>query len=144
MKKQRGQVIIEFALILPLFLLMIFGLIYSGMLFYDYSTLSNVARSAAREAAITENVTAGNVSTITGHYYNTSTKKFQGGLITSLYVPKQDDGFQILLGDQSDATKKDDIEVTIAMQLNTSLPWIEIVLPQEFTIRYHMRKDVKS
>ena len=31
MKKQRGQVIIEFALILPLFLLMIFGLIYSGM-----------------------------------------------------------------------------------------------------------------
>ncbi len=143
MKKQRGQVIIEFALILPLFLLMIFGLIYSGMLFYDYSTLSNVARSAAREAAITQTVTE-NDSTITGHYYNASTKKFQGGLITSLYVPKQDDGFKIHLGDQSDATKKDDIEVTIAMQLNTSLPWIEIVLPQEFTIRYHMRKDVKS
>ena len=143
MKKQRGQVIIEFALILPLFLLMIFGLIYSGMLFYDYSTLSNVARSAAMEAAITQTVTE-NDSTITGHYYNASTKKFHGGLITSLYVPKQSDGFKIHLGDQSDATKKDDIEVTIAMQLNTSLPWIEIVLPQEFTIRYHMRKDVKS
>ena len=140
MKKQRGQVIIEFALILPLFLLMIFGLIYSGMLFHDYSTLSNVARSAAREAAITETVTE-NDSTITGHYYNASTKKFHGGLITSLYVPKQDDGFKIHLGD---AANKDDIEVTIAMQLNTSLPWIEIVLPQEFTIRYHMRKDVKS
>lgn len=143
MKKQRGQVIIEFALILPLFLLMIFGLIYSGMLFYDYSTLSNVARSAAREAAITQTVTE-NDSTITGHYYNASTKKFHGGLITSLYVPKQSDGFKIHLGDQNDPTKKDDIEVIIAMQLNTSLPWIEIVLPQEFTIRYHMRKDVKS
>ena len=53
MKKQKGQSLVEFALVVPLFLLLIFGLIYSGMLFHDYTSLSNIARSAAREAAIT-------------------------------------------------------------------------------------------
>ena len=57
MKKQKGQVIIEFALILPLFIILLFGIIYCGMLFYDYSTLSNVARAAARERAITKTET---------------------------------------------------------------------------------------
>ena len=50
--KQKGQSIIEFALVLPLFLLLVFGLFYIGMFFADYLTLSSIARSSAREAAI--------------------------------------------------------------------------------------------
>ena len=155
MKKQRGQVIIEFALILPLFLLMIFGLIYSGMLFYDYSTLSNVARSAARETAIASADNNGNIDTgkIIQHYYDKDEHKFHGGLITSLYIPKVDainphdadssDGaFVINIEDKTD--EPDDIIVTIVMHLNTSLPWVDIVLPEDFTIRYHMRRDTTS
>ncbi len=168
MKKQRGQILIEFALILPLFLLMIFGIFYSGMLFYDYSTLSNVARSAARETAITSNVItkSGNnqsVSTdaleeIISHYYiygPGASPKFTGGLITSLYTPNVgaiavsttgnvtssgDGAFVIQVDTTNDPA---DIIVSIVMQLNTSLPWIDIVLPEEFTIRYHMRRDTK-
>lgn len=139
MKRQRGQVIVEFALILPLFLLMIFGIIYSGMLFYDYSTLSNVARSAAREAAITQDV-VDNDPTITAHYYNTNNHTFKDGIITSLYVPKADgdsDGFRIHLD-------SDDIVVTITMKLNVSFPLLDIILPDEYQIKYHMRKDVNS
>ena len=45
MKKQRGQILIEFALILPLFLLMIFGIFYSGMLFYDYIALYIISKT---------------------------------------------------------------------------------------------------
>ena len=167
MKKQRGQVIIEFALILPLFLLMIFGLFYSGMLFYDYSTLSNVARSAARETAIESNViiVSGEnktvdtdvLDTIISHYYvsgsSGSSPKFEGGgLITSLYTPKvgEIDTDESSSGDGAFVIKVDttkdpaDIIVSIVMELNTSLPWIDIVLPEKFTIRYHMSRDTKS
>lgn len=52
MKKERGQTLIEFALVLPLFLLIIFGTIYVGLLYGDYLTYSDMARAAAREAAI--------------------------------------------------------------------------------------------
>ena len=52
MKKQGGQDIVEFALMIPLFLLFIFTIMYFGFLYGDYITLSSLARSAAREAAI--------------------------------------------------------------------------------------------
>ena len=50
MKKQRGQMLVEFALLLPLFLLLLFGIMYCGFMYGDYLTLNNMARSAAREA----------------------------------------------------------------------------------------------
>ncbi|BAL83570.1 hypothetical protein SELR_18620 [Selenomonas ruminantium subsp. lactilytica TAM6421] len=55
MKFQRGQAIVEFALLLPLFLVLLFGIFYSGMVMADYLTLSSIARSSAREAAIVDN-----------------------------------------------------------------------------------------
>ena len=55
----------------------------------DYSTLSNVARSAAREAAISDNIDDTEKAKIIGHYYvpagaDGNGNKFVGGLITSL------------------------------------------------------------
>ena len=52
MKGHKGQSVVEFALVLPLFLFIMFGVIYTGMMFHDYATLSNIARSSAREAAV--------------------------------------------------------------------------------------------
>lgn len=52
MKNQRGQDLIEFALVFPLFLVFILGIMYCGFAFGDYITLNNEARSAAREAVI--------------------------------------------------------------------------------------------
>lgn len=52
MNKQRGQDIVEFALLIPFFFIIFFGIMYCGFLFGDYITLSNMARSAAREAVI--------------------------------------------------------------------------------------------
>ncbi|TYZ29259.1 pilus assembly protein [Selenomonas caprae] len=48
---QRGQGIVEFALVLPLFCLLVFGIVFAGMMFADYMTLANIARSSARAAA---------------------------------------------------------------------------------------------
>ena len=52
MTRQRGQSLVEFALIIPLFALFLFGLIYGGLMFYQYFNLSNDSRATARQYAV--------------------------------------------------------------------------------------------
>ena len=52
MKLQKGQGLVEFALILPFLMLVIFGLMYLGLMFSDYIALNNIAREAARKATV--------------------------------------------------------------------------------------------
>ena len=52
MKRQRGQDIIEFAILVPLFFLILIAMCAFGMFFSDYITFNNVARSVAREAVV--------------------------------------------------------------------------------------------
>lgn len=138
-RKHKGQVLVEFALVLPFFLLLVFGIIYSGMLFYDYSTLSNVARSVAREKAITEPN-----ETITEEQINTNIKeryfkngRFIYGLVTSLYHPAQN-ALEI-----TGPTDKDDIIVKVTMELGESSYLMRMILPPQYSVVYHMRKDYK-
>lgn len=53
MKVQRGQTMVEFALIAPMIFLMIFGMIWGGFMFMEYLRFSNDVRAAARDIAIT-------------------------------------------------------------------------------------------
>jgi hypothetical protein len=50
--KSRGQTLVEFALILPIFLLVLMGILDLGRAVYYSSTLSNAAREAARQAIV--------------------------------------------------------------------------------------------
>lgn len=50
--KQKGQDIIEFALLLPLFMLLLYGMMYASFFYGDYMTISGIVRNAAREAAV--------------------------------------------------------------------------------------------
>lgn len=136
MGKQKGQSLIEFALVFPFFLFLILGIIYSGMLFYDYSTLSNIARSAARERAVADSSVQ--TSTIIGHYFVNN--QFNPHIITSLYGPAKQNPFVI----QNGASDSNDIVVTITMQLGIRPPIMEIILPERYSIVYHMRKDYKE
>ena len=52
MGAEAGQDLVEYALVLPLFLLLIFSIIEFGILFFQYSTVSNAAREGARAAAV--------------------------------------------------------------------------------------------
>ena len=45
---QKGQSIIEFALVAPLFLMLVFGMMYGGMMMADYLALKNLAGNVAR------------------------------------------------------------------------------------------------
>jgi hypothetical protein len=60
-EKSRGQALVEFALILPLFVLVLLGLFDAGRAVYAFNTVSNVARAAARQAIVDQ--TPANVRT---------------------------------------------------------------------------------
>lgn len=51
-RHQRGQGVVEFALTLPIFLLLLMGLINASWLVFQQQSVINSARAAAREAAI--------------------------------------------------------------------------------------------
>ena len=49
-----GQSLVEFALVFPLFMLIIFGIFDAGRLIYTYNTVSNAARDGARVAIVNQ------------------------------------------------------------------------------------------
>ena len=55
LKRQQGQTIVEFALVIPIFLLILMGIMSFAMYFSDYIALNNIARSVAREASLLTN-----------------------------------------------------------------------------------------
>ena len=52
MKSQKGQAIVETALILPILLMLLFGITDFGRLFHAYLTLDHAGREAARAASV--------------------------------------------------------------------------------------------
>jgi hypothetical protein len=62
MKTKIGQSLIEFALILPLFLAMVLGIFDLGRAIFYYSTIHNAAREGARYGAVSHCDTAGIIS----------------------------------------------------------------------------------
>jgi Flp pilus assembly protein TadG len=49
---ERGQTAVEFALITPIILVLLLGVIQVGMAFHDYITLTDAARAGARKAVV--------------------------------------------------------------------------------------------
>lgn len=52
MKNKRGQSLVELALILPIIVLLLFGTVEFGRVFYSYITITSAVREGAREAAV--------------------------------------------------------------------------------------------
>lgn len=54
--KQKGQGIIEFALVVPMLVALGVAIIYVGIMFLDYTQYSNAARDAARDISVQSEV----------------------------------------------------------------------------------------
>ncbi len=54
---QKGQSLVEFAFILPFLILFMIGLMYFGLMFSNYVALNDIARQAARSAAMLDDTT---------------------------------------------------------------------------------------
>ena len=51
-RTERGQAMTEFALILPLLALLIFGIVQLGIIFNNYVTITDATRAGARKGAV--------------------------------------------------------------------------------------------
>jgi hypothetical protein len=56
LKKQNGTSAIEFAIVLPLLILIVFGIVQFGPAFFSVISLTHAAREAVRRAAVEEYV----------------------------------------------------------------------------------------
>jgi Flp pilus assembly protein TadG len=54
--RARGQSLVEFALVLPIFLVVVLGIFDLGRAVFAYNTLTNAAREGARLAIVNQNV----------------------------------------------------------------------------------------
>jgi Flp pilus assembly protein TadG len=51
-KRQEGQALVEFAIVIPVLLLIVLGIMQFGILFNNYITLTDAVRTGARQAAV--------------------------------------------------------------------------------------------
>ena len=51
-RDERGQSMTEFAIVLPILVVLLFGIVQFGILFNNYVTLTDAARAGARAAAV--------------------------------------------------------------------------------------------
>ena len=122
MKRQKGQDIVEFALLLPIFLLVLCGIIYCGFMFGDYQTVQGIVRNAAREAAVVGRYTESadplqpkiDNYKIIADKYNQILKEQK--VITHLYVPDSH-GVQVTATNE----KKEKPENSVHAKLNLVL-----------------------
>ena len=56
-QEQRGQTMVEFAIVLPVLCLLLFGACQFGILFNNYVTLTDAVRAGARKAAVSRQIT---------------------------------------------------------------------------------------
>lgn len=52
LREQRGQTAVEFALVAPVLIVLLLGIIQVGVAFHDYVTLTDAARAGARQAIV--------------------------------------------------------------------------------------------
>ena len=139
MKRQRGQTLVEFALIAPLMFLMIFGMIYGGAMFMQYLNMSNEVRTIARTIAIRNSETErqnlinsyGAKSTFASFYEMKRT-------IECTYYPNEE-------GTEDKKNPKEIIVKVTFKRDNKDLPWILYKIgfpPEEIKpIEYHMKAE---
>lgn len=55
-RREDGQAYVEFALVLPILLLIVMGIVQFGMVFKDYIALTDAVRVGARQAAVSRSI----------------------------------------------------------------------------------------
>lgn len=67
--RRRGASLVEFAFVVPVFLLVLFGMLEYARFFYTMQVMNNAAREGARYAAVnTNNVNSANVQSYVDNY----------------------------------------------------------------------------
>ena len=120
--KEKGQAMVEFAVILPFMIALSVAIIYLGALFLDYTQYSNAARDIARDislqSAVTETDIASLRKNLANQIKNGNTSRYAVPL-TNLYKPTW--GVKFYKNDNSESTNaKDAVDVEVSVTLKKS------------------------
>lgn len=131
-KKENGQAVVEFAIVLPLLLLIICAIIDFGWLFYNQLSLENCTREAARYGAV--NAANSDCTTLVGNKINkdaiSSLKQLMTVSVTLSSPQTPCDG---------------DITVTITSKIRILTPVLGVFCPgQEKTLTYSVTMKAES
>ncbi|UCH82437.1 MAG: pilus assembly protein [Nitrospiraceae bacterium] len=82
-KEQQGAVAVEFALLLPILAVLLFGAVEFGAILYDKAVVTNASREGARFGAVYrepgEEITCGDINTVVQNYTTGHLITFGGG-----------------------------------------------------------------
>lgn len=122
----RGQAVVETALILPIIILILMGIIDFGLLFNNYLIIANASREGARKAAVGD----GDIS-IVSTISNMTTTVDASKMSTTIYPA------QLL------RKKGDEVTVTIVYDNTLITPVISAIIPNpvRLTARTVMRME---
>ena len=68
---EKGAALVEFAIVLPLLLMLVFGMIEFSIMFYDKAVITNASREGARAGIVYDfpaRISTGDIETIVGNY----------------------------------------------------------------------------
>ena len=134
LRDESGQNTVEFALILPILLAILFGIIDFGWLFFNMAMVANSTRAGARYAIVNiEN--AGDTATL----QTMVDTKIRNGLPTYLTKPSADLDVKVVEGVTAASPYDDCIEVTVDVKIPLFTPVISTVTGHQY---YHMKKTV--
>lgn len=133
--KQRGVMIVEFVILLPIILLLLFSTIYFGMLLHDVNTINSVSREAARFGVVGNNYT--NVANLAQARAN--------NLLTGLYRVAPAD---ITIQDSEDVDLANervlDVRITARIVPTESMQILNGLLPRSLTGHTRMRIEIEQ
>ena len=122
MTQRMGQSLVEFALALPIFLLLVFGLVDLGRGFYYYNLLANLAREGTRYAIVDPN----NTSAITAAVSNAAVGLDDLSTLTTQVITD---------GTSTGYTRGSPITVTVAYSMYAITPMIGAFIPNGLGLR---------
>lgn len=102
--KLRGSVAVEMALVLPLFTLMLFGMVEIGVAMYNKTVLVNAARTSARSAIVLRTGTNPDFKQLAVDYGDSYLIKLGGSAILSSNVTIVSDASSVSVSIQYDYT----------------------------------------
>lgn len=118
-KRREGQSLVETALVLPILLLILTGIIDFGMLFNNYLIVGNASREGARSAAI-----GSTDEQIRTAVYNVAST-LDSSRLTITITPDQTTG----------RTTGDSVAVTVEYEYNMITPIVAAIVPGPLDLR---------
>ncbi len=119
-RNQRGQAVVEMALVLPILIMLIFGIVEFGRILNTYMIVTNLSREGAREGAV-----GGTDTEITNAVQNgTNADQFDTGLMSITIDPPA----------MSERPRGSAVKVTVSYPVDIIAPVIGPIIGDPFIV----------